>query len=127
MPRVPGCCARALPAVATTSRAARNRDFDLILTSWLVFNVTSGVRTLLRRRLALGQGTSGVSARSLRSISEFTVASTWANRAATVGDTSFDTLSAYFLSTVSREDSSLNARSMSDLAVGAVIESYAAA
>src|SRR6185369_16571733 len=123
MPRVPGCCARALPAVATTSMAARNRHFERILTSWLVFNVTSGVRTLLRRRLALDQGTSGVSARSLRSISEFTTASTWANRAAILGDTAFEILSVYFLSTVRRVDSSLNARSTSDLAVSADIES----
>src|SRR5215831_6806148 len=50
MPRVPGCCAKALPAVATTSMAARNKHFDRILTSWLGSNVTSGERTSLRRR-----------------------------------------------------------------------------
>src|SRR5580765_5115115 len=114
MPRVPGCCASAVPAVATMSMAARRRYFDRILTSWLGSIIGLRIGACGKRR-ELAQGTSGVSARSLRSISEFTIASTWAKRAAILGDTAFDTLSVYFLRTDNRVDSSLNARSTSDL------------
>src|SRR5580765_5304310 len=49
MPRVPGCCASAAPAVATTSMAARNKLFDRILTSWLGFISALRIRGCCRR------------------------------------------------------------------------------